>query len=147
MTSRSSFLTVFSSLALTDRLRIVKLFLGTTDTDDESKLLREIGGNFGSTFNLNFIASLDGEEIGGLPSFESDFFLTLELKMDAYPEELALRLLASPSDQSAESEQVLFFRTPRYYADRGYEVVTERIPIPDPSNGTCREYTFIIIDR
>ena len=134
---------------------LVQLFLGTTDTDDESMLIREISGDFQGGTDATFIASLDGEQTDA--PVVSDFFLTLEVRFDLYPEEIGLQLRASNTETAIErqtseggatrEDTIIFFRPPRFYAGRSNEVVVEQIPIPTPSEGAYRQFTFIITDR
>ena len=71
--------------------------------------------------------------------------------MDLYPEELGLQLRASNTEtaterQNSREDTIVFFRPPRYYADRAEEVVVEKIPIPTSSPGASRQYSFIVTD-
>jgi len=128
----------------------VKLFLGTTDVDDESKIIFETDGMFEGGIDHSFIP---GSTNGGstvIEPIQSDTFLTLELRFDLYPEEVALQLRISNSETAVERQSnddaIIFFRPPRYYAGLGSQVVTEVIPIPAPRPGLSRRYTFIVTD-
>ena len=112
-------------------------------------LFREISGDFGGGSDVTFIASLDAEQTDA--PIVSDFYITLELRMDLYPEEIGLQLRASNTEtaierQATREDTIIFFRPPRYYAGKANEVITERIPIPTPSVGAFRQFTFIITD-
>lgn len=113
-------------------------------------LLREISGDFDGGTDVTFIASLDGEQTDA--PIVSDFYITLELRMDLYPEEIGLQLRSSNTETAIErletrEDTIIFFRPPRYYAGKSNQVITERIPIPTPSVGAFRQFTFIITDR
>jgi hypothetical protein len=113
-------------------------------------LLHELSGDFQGGSDFTFIAT-EGSQQTDAPVIDSDFFITLELRMDLYPEEIGLQLRASNSEtaqsrQSTREDTIIFFRPPRYYAGRSNQVVLERIPIPAPSRGANRQFTFIITD-
>jgi hypothetical protein len=127
----------------------VKLFLGTTDIEDESRMILNEDGDFGSGAEYTFIASYDTEPAAA--PLLSDFFFTLELRMDLYPEEVGLQLRVNKDEIAVERSQeredsLLFFRPTRYYADYGNQAVMERIPMLQSSPGSPRQYNFIITD-
>ena len=129
----------------------VKLFLGTTNTDDETTLIWNQNGDFEGGIDYSFMASLTGgnnNEPTPTP-IPSDYYLTLQLNMDWYPEEIGLQLRMDDPDTATErraTDTVVFFRPPRYYTGYKDVVVVEQIPIPRAAVGTTREYTFIITD-
>jgi len=127
----------------------VQLFLGTTDTEDSSRKIFENKGGFQGSLDFSFISSFDTDPTSP-PRLDSELFLTLELRLDLYPEEISFQVRAN-SDETAGSRQnrkdsVIFFRPPRYYADRARQKVTEIIPLPTISAGASRAFTFIISD-
>lgn len=128
----------------------MQVFLGTTDTDDTSRMIFEAAGDFESSVDFSFIASFNSEPTTA-PQFDGDAFLTLELRTDLYPEELGLQLRASNSEtaisrQSNREDTVIFFRPPRHYLDFVDHLVTEKIPIPTSHPGTNRQYILIVTD-
>jgi hypothetical protein len=130
----------------------VKLFLGTTSTEDETMLILNEDGLFGEGIDFTFLASLSGgnnNEPTPAP-IPSDYYLTLQLRLDLYPDEIGLQLRMGDPDTATErrvtTDTVIFFRPPRYYAGYSDTMVVEQIPIPRAAVGTTREYTFIITD-
>ena len=90
-----------------------------------------------------------GVEPTAAPVGLSENFLTLELRFDQYPEEIALQLRVSDSETSLERERsgtVIFFRPPRFYADYVDQTVVEVIPTPQINPGASRQFTFIVTD-
>jgi hypothetical protein len=129
----------------------VKLFLGATNTEDDTLLIWNQDGDFGRGIDFSFMASLaDDNNNEPTPApIPSDYYLTLQLKMDMYPEEIGLQLRMGDPDTAIQrrvNETVIFFRPPRFYAGNADMVVIEKIPIPRAAVGTTREYTFIITD-
>jgi trypsin len=127
----------------------VKLFLGTADVEEESKLIHEADGDFNGGFDFSFLATMEQGPTEG-PLFESEAFVTLYLYFDLYPGEVGVQLRAN-SDEVANGRQkmedtVIFFRPPRYYSDHVNERVIERIPIPRPHLGANRDFTLIVTD-
>jgi hypothetical protein len=127
----------------------VQLFLGTTDTEDNSRMIFENRGNFEGSLEFSFISSFDTDSTSP-PKLEGELFLTLELRLDLYPDEIGFQLRAKSTDTAISRQNredaVIFFRPPRYYADRARQTVTELIPLPSISPGAIREFTFIITD-
>ena len=105
-------------------------------------------GNFGGGVDVSFVASFAAEPTLA-PQIDGNNFLSLELRFDQYPEEIAVQLRTTDSGTSIQRDDsgiVLFFRPPRYYVDYVEQTVIETIPIPDDIEGAGREYTFIITD-
>jgi secreted trypsin-like serine protease len=129
----------------------VKLFLGTTNTDDDTMLILDEDGAFGEGIDFSFMASLTGgnnNEPTSTP-IPSDYYLTLEIRMDLYPDEIGVQLRMTDPVTATErrvTDTVIFFRPPRYYSGSSETVVVEQIPIPRATVGTENEYTFIITD-
>mmetsp|Transcript_8962 Transcript_8962/g.21316 ORF Transcript_8962/g.21316 Transcript_8962/m.21316 type:complete len:1059 (-) Transcript_8962:2662-5838(-) len=128
----------------------VQIFLGTTDIEDESRKIFDNTGDFQGSLDFSFISSFDTDPTSP-PRLDSEFFLTLELRLDLYPEEISFQVRAK-SDETALSRQnrddsVIFFRPPRFYTDKARQTVTEIIPLPTISSGASRDFTFIISDE
>jgi CO/xanthine dehydrogenase FAD-binding subunit len=71
-----------------------------------------------------------------------------------YPGEISVQLRMAESEVSAsriedgnESSIIIFFREPGYYQNRVNDLVVERIPIPETTPGSSRQFSFIISDR
>jgi hypothetical protein len=126
----------------------VKLFLGTTDTTDSSRIIFESDGNFDGTVEHTFIASFDTAPTSA--PMVGDTFLTLELRLDLYPEEIGVQLRMNGDTGSTAvsraDDSVVFFRPPRYYSEFADTTVTERINVPIIEEGESRGFTFIITD-
>lgn len=127
----------------------IKIFLGTADIDDKSKLIHEADGDFKEGFDFSFLATLE-QQATEAPLVEGDAYLTLNLYFDLYPGEVALQLRAGNSQVAVQRQDidnsVIFFRPPRFYSKYVNERVIERIPIPLPREGTSREFTLIVTD-
>lgn len=122
----------------------VRLFLGTVDTTDEQSMILDIDGSFGIGFDFTFTATRTTSETES-PEIISDNFLTLELYMDLFPEEISIVLSLQGTSSDLE-DHVLFFRPPRHYAERASQTVTEIIPIPDIPTGSRQGLVFVIND-
>jgi hypothetical protein len=109
----------------------------------------ESDGQIGGGIDTSFVASF-GTVSTPAPLSVGNNFLTLELRLDQYPEEIAIQLRISESEAAVEqrdaSGTVLFFRPPRYFAGKAGETVVEKIPLPEIDPGTTRQFTFIITD-
>lgn len=127
----------------------MQLFLGTTDIEDSSRMIFENKGTFEGSLEFSFISSFETDSTSP-PNFSGELFLTLELRLDLYPEEIGFQLRAKNADTAISRQNgedaVIFFRPPRYYADRARQTVTEIIPLPSIRPGALREFTFIITD-
>lgn len=129
-----------------------KLFLGATNTDDDSMLILDENGAFGMGMDFTFLASLAVGNNEPTPTpIPSDYYITLQLRLDLYPAEIGLQLRMGHTDTGTTTERtvtdtVIFFRPPRYYAEYSDVVIVEKIPIPRAAVGTTQEYTFIITD-
>ena len=127
----------------------VELFLGTVDSEDETRVILKEDGDFGGGVDVSFVASFAAEPTLA-PQIDGTSFLSLELRFDQYPEEIAVQLRTTDSETSIQRDDdsgiVLFFRPPRYYVDHVEQTVIEKIPIPDDIEGVGREFTFIITD-
>jgi len=129
---------------------IVKLFLGTSDVEDETKKIFEAGGDFKGGVDFSFLANADPKSRESLV-VHSDDFVTLKLYLDMYPGEIAFQVRAKNAEtaidrQSNQDSTVIFFRPPRYYSDYANQTVTEQIPIPLPGPGTSRDFILIVTD-
>lgn len=121
----------------------VRLFLGAVDTTDEQSMILDMDGSFGIGFDFTFMATRTTSATE--PPETSDDFLTLELYMDMFPEEISIALIL-PGTSSGLDDHVLFFRPPRHYAGRASQTVTEIIPIPDIPSGSSQGLVFVIND-
>jgi len=113
-------------------------------------MIFENNGDFQGSLDFSFISSFDTDPTSP-PRLDSEFFLTLELRLDLYPEEISFQVRAK-SDETAVARQnrddsVIFFRPPRFYADKARQTVVEIIPLPTISPGASRDFTFIISDE
>jgi hypothetical protein len=122
----------------------VRLFLGTVDTTDEQSMILDKDGSFGIGFDFTFTATQTTSETEPAKT-TSDDFLTLELYMDLFPEEISI-VLSLQSTSSDLDDHVLFFRPPRHYTGRASQTVTEIIPIPDIPSGSRQGLIFVIND-
>jgi hypothetical protein len=126
--------------------------LGTTDINDNDKMIFENKGEFEGSLDFSFISSFnaDPNSSTSAPNINNDFFLTLELRLDLYPQEIGFQVRAKNSETAISRQNredtVIFFRPPRYYIDKARQTVTEIIPLPTISPGASREFTFIITD-
>ena len=126
----------------------VQLFLGGSGSGSEGRIILDEDGDFGGGVDITFVASFDSEPTTA-PQIDGNNFLSLELRFDQYPEEIAVQLRINDSEtasQRDDSGSVLFFRPPRYYVDHVEQTVIEKIPIPDTTAGTSQQFTFIITD-
>ncbi len=129
---------------------MVQLFLGTAETEDESKIIFESDGAFKGGVDYSFLATEDPLPTEA-PLGDSNAYLTLQIYFDLFPGEIGVQLRASYAEtaiarQSTQENTVIFFRPPRYYSNYVNERVTERIPIPMPRAGTSREFILIVTD-
>eukprot|EP00934_Nitzschia_sp_Nitz4_P004364 Nitzschia sp. Nitz4//scaffold232_size35869//9056//12145//NITZ4_007804-RA/size35869-processed-gene-0.17-mRNA-1//-1//CDS//3329543321//4354//frame0 len=127
----------------------VKLYLGTTEEDPDF-LIFESDGDFDGGVDFTFLASEDADATLS-PIVDGDAYLTLQLYLDLYPEEVGVQLRAFPpvataSRQDIDDGYILFFRPPRYYVDMPNQMVTERIPIPAVAEGQSQEFILIVTD-
>jgi hypothetical protein len=126
---------------------LVRLFLGTDNTTDTGSMIHERDGAYGTGFDFAFVATLGAVATPPPlpPSQNSEDYLTLELYMDLFPEEISVALsLPTSSNQNLE-DTVLFFRPPRYYKGLASQKVVERIPLPTLF-GITQVFTVVIHD-
>ncbi|KAG7353653.1 peptidase S8 family protein [Nitzschia inconspicua] len=129
----------------------VQLFLGTTDIFDYSRMIFQSDGKFQDEIDHTFMASLESFP-STLSLLPDQTYLTLELRMDLYPGEIAVQLRMSGEydsigRQDGKAKTVIFFRPPGFYSNRVGETFLEHIPIPDIVSGASRHFVFIITDR
>ena len=105
--------------------------------DETFTTIRTIQPDFGSVEVVFFYATADGTVANPFDkpkSFPGDKFLTLQLNLDEYPEEVSIELRLD--------SQKLWYRPYRYYTKHPMETITEEIPIPNDRG----DYTLTIRD-
>jgi hypothetical protein len=108
-------------------------------------------GSFSSSFEHYFLSSeVVSQSLSSLP-VDSSNYLTLELRMDLYPEEIGFQVRVENIDGAGATEkrssEVIFFRPPRFYnISHTNRVVHETIPIPDGSWRPLKHFTLVMID-
>ena len=108
-------------------------------------------GLFASTFAHTFLASAVDESASMSPSKDDNMFLTLEIRMDLYPEEISFQLRQDKVVEAIAVERrtsgVVFFRPPRFYhSSHTNQIVREVIPIPPGAQGSLQHFTLIMTD-
>jgi hypothetical protein len=139
-------------------LRLVQVLLGTqiADTSDIENTILFLGGpklgqQMTDSFDITFISEINGDSTVTSPPEDDEPYITLELRLDVYPEEVGVQLrtrdLVSISRSSpAEDGEIVFFRNQGYYADKKDETVYETIALPKLDLGAQREFIFIVTD-
>ena len=105
--------------------------------DGTFKTIMTIQPDFGRAAVAFFYATANGtvaDPFFDPNSFSGDEFLTLNLALDDYPEEVSIALFSGT--------QEIWFRPYRFYTNYPREQITEQIPIPNE----LRNYTLTIRD-
>ena len=114
--------------------------------------LLDYDGLFASTFVYSFVASaMEKPTSTSLSHTRDGIFLTLEIRMDLYPEEISIQLR---HDQVVEAIAVqrraggnVFFRPPHFYnSSYTNRIVREVIPIPTGAHGASQHFTLTMLD-
>jgi len=128
----------------------VQVLLGTTvpDTSDTEHTIMFLGAKGGKLLGSRDITFLSSSLLEG----NENEFITLELRLGFYPNEIGFQLrvrdvIETASRSSSKDEgQVVFFRAPGFYANQGEKTVYEKIQLPKLVPGMQREFIFIITD-
>lgn len=108
-------------------------------------------GVFGSSLEFSFLASLSPLPVASSTGLDSRHSLTLEMRMDLYPEEIGFLIRADTLVGAIAVERragaVIYFRSPAFYnSSDADQVIRETIPLPSSAADSVQHYTLIMID-
>jgi len=152
----------------------VRLFLDEDTTvhndDDEASTtpIFDHEGAFGSSLSFAFLASMSDDDAAMTttttelssssppsqslsPEKGKDYELTLELRMDLYPEEIGFQIrvdtLVGAVAIEKRASNAIFSRPPGYYnASHTNQIVREQIVLPYPGNKALQHFTLVMMD-
>lgn len=126
---------------------LVRLYLGHEEAGDQILAI----DHDGSSFEHTFLASLATSPSVAVAPSDTVKFLTLEIRMDLYPEEISFQLreetVVGAVAVERRASNVVFFRPPGFYnMSHANQVVREIIPLPSRSRGSLQHFTLVMID-
>lgn len=133
----------------------VRLFLDKHPIDGNSgaPIYDYDGSSVSSSSHFVFLASIQDATDSLSPQSTPDNgneFVTLEMKMDLYPEEIGFQLRADTLVGAVAVEKrasdVVFYRSPGFYAGRTNEIVREKIMLPALGTKSLQHYSLVVID-
>ncbi|CAB9499955.1 Vitamin K-dependent protein C (Fragment) [Seminavis robusta] len=129
----------------------IRIFIGRFSSQGISPLVFNHDGSFTSSLDHTFLASQRQlQPPAPLPASNHDF-LTLEIRMDLYPEEIGFQVRADTIEGvvavQKRASDLIFFRPPRFYnASHTNQVVHETIPLPQGDSTSVHHFSLIMID-
>lgn len=131
----------------------VRLFLGEQDVGgNAAPLIFDHNGSFGSSLDHSFLASFS-DVTDPLVAYSADNtgdYLTIELRLDLYPEEIGFQIRAETITGAIAIEKrasnVVFFRPPGFYnISHANQIVREKIHLPLRARSSGH-FSLIVMD-